>query len=76
MLGRPAPAPTLGDGKNGGHRLSAPVVEFLMGLEPGWVTDPAIGLTRNQQLKALGNGVVPAQAALALTHLLKRQKVS
>jgi DNA (cytosine-5)-methyltransferase 1 len=41
-----------------------------MGLEPGHVTDPTIGLTRNEQLKALGNGVVPQQAALALTRLL------
>ena len=37
-----------------------------MGLDAGHVTDPAIGLTRSQQLKALGNGVVPQQAALAL----------
>ena len=37
-----------------------------MGLPAGHVTDPAIGLTRNQQLKALGNGVVPQQAAHAL----------
>lgn len=41
-----------------------------MGLDPGHVTDPAIGLSRNAQLKALGNGVVPQQAALALTILL------
>ena len=37
-----------------------------MGLDAGHVTDPVIGLTRAQQLKALGNGVVPQQAALAL----------
>ncbi|GGF38927.1 hypothetical protein GCM10007298_38260 [Williamsia phyllosphaerae] len=37
-----------------------------MGLPAGWVTDPAIGLTRNEQLKALGNGVVPQQALAAL----------
>jgi DNA (cytosine-5)-methyltransferase 1 len=35
----------------------------------GHVTDPDIGLTRNQQLKALGNGVVPQQAVLALSML-------
>ena len=40
-----------------------------MGLPAGHVTDPAIGLTRNQQLKALGNGVVPQQAVLALAML-------
>ena len=39
-----------------------------MGLPAGWVTDVP-GLPRNAQLKALGNGVVPQQAALAL-HLL------
>ena len=42
-----------------------------MGLPPSWVTDPAIGISRNDQLKALGNGVVPQQAALALDVLLK-----
>ncbi len=42
----------------------------MMGLPAGHVTDPAIGLTRNEQLKALGNGVVWQQAALALSLLL------
>jgi len=42
----------------------------MMGLPLGWVTDPAIGLTRNQQLKALGNGVVPQQGYLGILHLL------
>lgn len=36
-----------------------------MGLPEGHVTSEGIGLTRNQQLKALGNGVVPAQSAAA-----------
>lgn len=67
-LGRPAPDPTE-PGRNG-PRLAPVFVEWLMGLDPGHVTDPAIGLTRNQQLKALGNGVVPQQAALALSLLL------
>lgn len=40
-----------------------------MGLPPGWVTDTP-GLTRNQQLHALGNGVLPAQAIAALHALL------
>ena len=69
VLGRTAPSPTNPDGKNGSHRLSAQFVEWMMGLPAGHVTDPAIGLTRNQQLKALGNGVVPQQAALALRML-------
>lgn len=37
-----------------------------MGLEPGWVTSPAHGLTDNHQLAALGNGVLPLQAVQAL----------
>jgi DNA (cytosine-5)-methyltransferase 1 len=37
----------------------------MMGLPSGWVTDPAIGLKRKDQLKALGNGVVPLQVAAA-----------
>lgn len=40
-----------------------------MGLPPGWVTDVP-GLSRNDHLKAIGNGVVPAQAALAVRMLL------
>lgn len=40
-----------------------------MGLPDGWVTGVP-GLSRNAQLKALGNGVVPQQAELALRLLL------
>ncbi|MFT3854980.1 MAG: hypothetical protein QM733_19920 [Ilumatobacteraceae bacterium] len=40
-----------------------------MGLEPGWVTSPDLGLTATEQLAALGNGVLPAQATEALRHL-------
>ena len=71
VMGRCAPEPTEANRK-GGQRLSPRFVEFLMGLDEGHVTDPAIGLTRNEQLKALGNGVVPQQAALALSILLPR----
>lgn len=46
-------------------------IEFLMGLPEGWVTGVP-GLTRTQQVKALGNGVVPLQAAFALESLLWR----
>jgi hypothetical protein len=66
----PAPAPTKPDGKDGNHRLSAEFTEWMMGLPAGWITDPEIGLTRNEQLKACGNGVVPQQAELALRILL------
>ena len=69
VLGRPAPAPTKPDGKDGAHRLSSLFTEWLMGLEPGWITD--VGLSRNDELKACGNGVVPQQAELALRILLE-----
>jgi DNA (cytosine-5)-methyltransferase 1 len=45
-------------------KLNAKFVEYMMGLPDGWVTD--IGLSRAQQLKILGNGVVPQQAEYAL----------
>lgn len=67
--GRPAPLPTE-PGAKGQPRLSPRFVEWLMGLPDGWVTDPAIGISRNDQLKALGNGVVPAQCAAALRAFL------
>lgn len=53
----------------GQHRLSPRFVEWMMGLPDGWVTDVP-GLTRAEQLKALGNGVVPQQAAVAVLHML------
>jgi len=46
----------------------------MMGLPAGWVTDVP-GLPRNAQLKALGNGVVPQQAAYALRLLSARAGV-
>ena len=39
-----------------------------MGLPTGWVIDSA-ELTQNQQITALGNGVLPLQAASALSLL-------
>ena len=45
-------------------RLSPIFVEYMMGLPKGWVTD--LRLSRTQQLKMLGNGVVPQQAYHAL----------
>lgn len=68
VIGRAAPAPTKPDGKDGAHRLSSEFTEWMMGLEQGWVT--SCGLTRNEELKACGNGVVPQQAELALRMLL------
>ena len=71
VTGFPAPAPTRPDGKDGAHRLNPEFTEWLMGLEPGWLTDQEIGLTRNEQLKACGNGVVPQQAEMALRSMLE-----
>jgi DNA (cytosine-5)-methyltransferase 1 len=50
-------------------------VEFLMGLPAGWVTGvPEI--SRNDQLKMLGNGVVPQQAEAAISRLLTAMAVT
>lgn len=68
ILGRSAPAPTQ-TGRGGGQQLSPRFVEWLMGLPEGHVT-AVPGLTRNEQLGRLGNGVVPQQAAAALRYLL------
>jgi DNA (cytosine-5)-methyltransferase 1 len=68
-LTRPAPAPTEPN-KNGNPRLSAAFSEWLMGWPDGWVTDPAIGISRNDQLRIIGNGVCPQQAVAALKYLL------
>lgn len=66
----PAPAPTE-TGSKGGLRLSARFTEWMMGQPAGWITDPAIGISRNEQLKACGNGVVTQQAAFALADMLE-----
>ena len=41
----------------------------MMGWPAGWVTD--LPITHTEQLTICGNGVVPQQAAAALTHLRK-----
>lgn len=67
VTGREAPLPTE-TGQRGGDVLSPRFVEWMMGLPAGHVTDTP-GLSRSQALKALGNGVVPQQAAHAVSHL-------
>lgn len=67
VTGREAPPPTE-TGQRGGDVLSPRFVEWMMGLPAGHVTDTP-GLSRSQALKALGNGVVPQQAAHAVNHL-------
>lgn len=66
VTGRRAPRATDARG-----RLNPAFVEWLMGLPAGHVT-AVPGLSRTRQLKALGNGVVPQQAAAALRLLLDR----
>ena len=68
VLGRPAPDPTEPNPRTGKPQLSPAFVEFLMGLPEGWVTD--IDISRAMQLRALGNGVVPQQAAYAITEIM------
>ena len=69
ITGNPAPPPTIPDGRDGQARLNPQFAEWMMGLPPGWITD--CDITRNEQLKACGNGVVPQQATLAITRLLQ-----
>ena len=73
-LTRPAPAPTQPSTK-GTPQLAPRFNEWMMGLPEGHVT-AVPGLSRNAQLKALGNGVVPQQAALALSLLLSDGRYS
>lgn len=67
-FGRPAPLPTE-PGKTGKPRLSSRFSEWLIGCPDGWITDVP-GLTRNEALKAAGNGVVPQQCAAAATRFV------
>ena len=73
MLGRPAPPPTE-PGRHGRPRLSPRFEEWMMCLPAGWVTDVP-NLTRNEQLRLLGNGVVPPQAIAALRWLLDMSRL-
>lgn len=68
ITGRIPPTPALLN-EEADPRPSPAFVEWLMGLPSGWVTDPWHELTANQQLAALGNGVVPRQAFAALETL-------
>ena len=63
LVGRPAPIPCELS-KNGLPRLSPRFVEWMMCLSEDWVCHQ--GLSRRQELQALGNGVVPPQAAMGI----------
>lgn len=69
IAGRAAPAPALLS-DSAGARPAPMFLEWLMGLERGWVVDLIHQLTPNQQITALGNGVVPLQASMALSLLM------
>ena len=58
VLGVPAPAPLDGDA------LRPEFAAWCMGFPPLWTT--GLGLSRNQQLRMIGNAVAPPQASLAL----------
>lgn len=68
-FGRPAPDPTEPNPRTGKPQLSARFTEWMMGLEPGWITEVP-GITRAEAIRMCGNGVIPQQATVALTHLL------
>lgn len=69
ITGAPAPMPTE-IGPRGGRRLAASFAEWLMGWPAGWVTDVP-GVKRADQLKCIGNGVVPLQAIAAYRSLME-----
>ena len=56
-------------------QLSPYFDEWLMGLPAGWICDlyDRGTLTRNEVLRACGNGVVPRQAAHALRIMRDRE---
>lgn len=70
ITGRAAPTPTILN-ENADPKPAPEFVEWLMGLQPGWVTGPKLGLSHAQQLSTLGNGVMPAQAEAALNRILR-----
>ena len=72
FLGRPAPPPAE-PGPSGPPRLSAAFAEWMMGI-PGLVTGVP-GIPRTGQLRVIGNGVVPQQAAAALRLLISAAAV-
>jgi DNA (cytosine-5)-methyltransferase 1 len=74
VTARPAPCPTE-QGERGNRRLSALFSEWMMGLPAGWVTGVP-GLSREDHLRALGNGVVRQQSVMAQRLLLDRAGIS
>lgn len=69
LRGVAAPEPTE-LGPKGGRRLAGAFPEWMMGLDPGWITGVP-GTDRKAALKMAGNGVCPQQGAEALRLLLQ-----
>ena len=67
ILNRPAPEPAIN------NRLNPRFIEFMMGVDENLVCGEDLGLTVNQQLKLLGNGVVKHQAYEAYRRLLNER---
>jgi DNA (cytosine-5)-methyltransferase 1 len=78
-LTRTAPNPTEPNttepNTKGNPRLNAAFSEWVMGWPDGWVT-AVPGISRNDKLRIIGNGVVPQQAAAALQWLLTIAEVA
>lgn len=68
VVNRAVPAPTVLHKDR--QRLNPVFVEWMMGLDEGHVTGH--GLSAAQELKMLGNGVVPQQARAAVAQLMER----
>ena len=68
VVNRTAPVPTIPHKDR--QRLNPVFVEWMMGLDEGHVTGH--GLSFAQELKMLGNGVVPQQARAAVAQLMER----
>ena len=71
---RSAPSPTEPNTR-GNPRLAAAFPEWMMGWPAGWVTEVP-GISRNDQLRIIGNGVCPQQAVTALSWLLSVSEVA
>jgi len=68
MMTRAVPSPTFQ--ARGRPRINPVFVEWMMGLPEGHVTGH--GLSTAKELKMLGNGVCPQQAAAAISQLMER----
>jgi hypothetical protein len=71
-LTRTAPSPTEPNTR-GNPSLAAAFPEWMMGWPSGWVTEVP-GISRNDKLRIIGNGVVPTQAEFAIRWLLQIAK--